>query len=994
MTISMNSKNKTPKVIGVGTYNGWPAISEIRDFVRNRISELIYLRTTDAVTPFIRMTPGFSAVGNNMEDKKPILSSVLTTHNKKSSEIKFDDIYRMRISPELKTTEDVIFNSDFDFRPIPGIKSLDCEFRGKFGTTRKVTVQWSCNHIKDLEFLTPYFLTPGHTAFVEWGWDDPIHTNIGNIPKVSDVQLHEYPKNINKWIEESNGTYDAITGIITSYNFAANKDGGFDCTTEITSAGILMEGVQATDDKSVVSVKTDSDKEKTERFKGLKEFFENGFYPFLSDYLNTTFDSSTDCDYCVAVASDSISKYIDIKDGKADKSVLSDYSVTNPIFISWGFIEDYILNPNYSMKSKGYASSSQSHDLLSYNSVGSKIASHDGLRSIDLDICLIPIMNDGEILTDYVKSVNDQQDKKDIAIDDASQLSKFLFSESHEKYGYVRRILLNAEFFRAQMVNGTLLHDTIINIFSQISKACGNMWEFDISFNEHREINNKQNDKAVNSSFTNYIMDSKFTEKAISASADTLDTYVFNIFSTDIVNDKNVVIERVAGGIIKNYGISTKFSTAAALNVFYSAQRGDKHSKGYPQNDTTYALYKPSKTEFVNAKDTFSNAPYYSNNIAKTSDKTMQDQMFEDGNTLILKHKNYPQFFRRFLPAYSHGYRKSVKSVNSNVDIQISGETGMRMIINTSSTPNTPPSSNSIIIPVTCELEIFGLSGLRVGDSFRVDYIPENYKRNGLFHINGITHSVGKSDWTTKIKGIFRVMPMSDIEWSIYTKGEKVQYKPQISEQRKTVSNNRKTTETTTKYNVSTPKKNHYGHLAHKLSSSDIASIGKYNVDTFNTSVYYEAEYDVDNGGPTLFGISSNANKAKYEEVFALWNEQEGSGQIPALKVVYKYYYDSFFKLMGCENINYEPLRKQIYDISINFGPGSISRGNGANGIINETIGKVRGKKLQKGESVSTVLNSLDGKTVNNKMVEVRLSHHNKTRDPGAVRRSNSFLVK
>jgi len=53
--------------------------------------------------------------------------------------------------------------------PPPGIVSVEANMQKE--RIRKVTINWKCYSFAQLEYMTPYFLTPGISLIVEFGWN-------------------------------------------------------------------------------------------------------------------------------------------------------------------------------------------------------------------------------------------------------------------------------------------------------------------------------------------------------------------------------------------------------------------------------------------------------------------------------------------------------------------------------------------------------------------------------------------------------------------------------------------------------------------------------------------------------------------------------------------------------------------------------------------------------------------------------------------------------
>jgi hypothetical protein len=55
------------------------------------------------------------------------------------------------------------------------------------------------------------------------------------------------------------------------------------------------------------------------------------------------------------------------------------------------------------------------------------------------------------------------------------------------------------------------------------------------------------------------------------------------------------------------------------------------------------------------------------------------------------------------------------------------------------------------VIPISLDMTLDGIGGLKPGDMFRVDYLPKVYRDFAYFQIFQINHSMGTSGWETKI---------------------------------------------------------------------------------------------------------------------------------------------------------------------------------------------------------------------------------------------------
>ena len=129
-------------------------------------------------------------------------------------------------------------------RPMPGLKSADVTFKGGVRALREATVQWVCWDWDELNLLMPHFLAHGKTVLLEWGWiyDGSQQSYSKSFikydnAKVPYIDAKAYDTSYRDKVIEENGDFDMMVGIIKNFEFTTREDGGFDCTTIITSVG-------------------------------------------------------------------------------------------------------------------------------------------------------------------------------------------------------------------------------------------------------------------------------------------------------------------------------------------------------------------------------------------------------------------------------------------------------------------------------------------------------------------------------------------------------------------------------------------------------------------------------------------------------------------------------------------------------------------------------------------------------------------------------------
>ena len=170
------------------------------------------------------------------------------------------------------------------YLPSPGITAVEAMVQKEL--IRNVTIKWNCYGFAQLEYMTPYFLTPGISMIVEFGWNHFNKDSLLDLRKDEkrsykvlnakgeevDYKIKKDNELINKltlsdlWqdgtslydynLRISRGMYDVTFGLITNFEFSTQDGIKFDCVTTIGSKHRNFSGVQFNNQNS------EDDKEK------------------------------------------------------------------------------------------------------------------------------------------------------------------------------------------------------------------------------------------------------------------------------------------------------------------------------------------------------------------------------------------------------------------------------------------------------------------------------------------------------------------------------------------------------------------------------------------------------------------------------------------------------------------------------------------------------------------------------------------------------------
>ena len=483
----------------------------------NSIPRLTYDKLATR-TPFLRMTSGIEnpviLMGGELKRTPEIETDLTLTSG-------YDEIYGARrlvnegASNEFK-------------RPIPGLKSVDAQFQGGLKASRKATVNWSCWSFEDITRLTPHFLQHGHSVLVEWGWVYDKESLLRMPNFIQELGFEggkikpEVFKDYQTKIVDNYGDIDVMAGVISNYEYSTRQDGGFDCTTTITSLGVNMfdreEEESDVVDTSIIFNLSEDDNEETrnEKIKNIDSLIDyntnttfKAFLLNINDYLMTRFNSG-DLDNVRAnatVGSNEIyaepNKFIiEVRRTfRGTRGTENVYYVDNA-WVKWGWFEDNVLSKFTSITNKN------GEPLCVFRSVDNldeseKIRNHKDLETFNFNKYILP----GQFKPIAARPVNSKKRPRPIikADDDLVRSLKTVVDNNFDKFqvdgdnsqGLLRNMLISTSMIQEAFgVSGLVINDEtgfpagtmnqgIKTLFDRINSVGNfNYWNFELKENE------------------------------------------------------------------------------------------------------------------------------------------------------------------------------------------------------------------------------------------------------------------------------------------------------------------------------------------------------------------------------------------------------------------------------------------------------------------------------------------------------------------------------
>ena len=137
-------------------------------------------------------------------------------------------------------------------KPQAGIKSVSCDTEGSLGTVKKTTINFIVHNFEDFDKIyNRYFLKPGATVFVDFGWSSvkelynphSLLKQIYGEDEMRDETEEEAKQNITNFlygkdgqVTNNNGDLEVIQGIVTDYDAKIQKNGSVECSITLTSS--------------------------------------------------------------------------------------------------------------------------------------------------------------------------------------------------------------------------------------------------------------------------------------------------------------------------------------------------------------------------------------------------------------------------------------------------------------------------------------------------------------------------------------------------------------------------------------------------------------------------------------------------------------------------------------------------------------------------------------------------------------------------------------
>lgn len=702
-------------------------------------------------------------------------------------------------------------SNDRGFRPSPTIDGLTVE-NGQSGLSRKCKFTIKCYSLGQAEKVSEFFLEPGYTCLVEFGFNTKLAKE-QKLRALNPCNIARYNNFIyvNDKRKKSEGHYDAFLGYITGGGIKSGDGETYECDVELTTLGEIPAYLQqhkgdsqagdetaAGDAKYDVSkIEDDIDgsniglalfKQMFNRLPGSKQTqkVKDLSKPESKDYLGTPWTSAHN--------------FINIDDDIREKlsETFQDVDVTleggetgkipqgAPLFTDQSYIRlelaFKILNEtrykltatkpkNCTAVKKGYSFvidtntticrafpnmfSADNSILYIPNAESPEFGLSNVLTSEKEENFLLPFIKGKDTSVFIGKTVNNNPAEKQDGFlgKDAKQYrfpssvdlkwdttfetfnkidSDVLTQNINGKYwGYLRNLYINFDFFCEVISRSNYVtKDIYYELLNGISTAVNSHWYFEIV-----DLCDSDGDSRLT------VRDLSLVGLESPSILDTVDKF-------------------------DSKGIKTPFLSSQLSFDIPAAMKGHVLGK---RVSSKAEVIKDGQTPEVKRLFSKKMDPVLDilNSLKIEEEAEVETETKSEANTDEIRKANYDLFMgkasvisflidRNNIPDATEGFW-DWKSDNTPLSkfASVGGWNSTDALTMLSKNSKGDSGANPILLPIKFTFEIHGVSGIRVGDLFKINDLPEKYKL-GVFQVTETSHQIESSIWKTTVNGEYR----------------------------------------------------------------------------------------------------------------------------------------------------------------------------------------------------------------------------------------------
>ena len=679
-------------------------------------------------------------------------------------------------------------------KPQAGITSVSSETQQFLGTIKSTTINFMVHNFYDFDRIyNRYFLKPGATIFVDFGWSDITSLyNPDDLIDSNDIIKFLYDNDTGQ-ISQNPDKLEILQGTVIDYSSKILENGSVECTLTIQSTNSTLLN-QQTDDMLV---------------KQMQDILSNGvrylgIIPTLKDASVSDEENENLKKFLLTPNKTRDIGSVDTFENNLKlkaKKILSSEELTpigNPVrtgvyvsnldaddvYISLGFFEDIIISERFGFGKNieeiksGKNLNVRMDSSNSFTSFSDTfIKRQENLQDADSSPSfLIPSKWGDDVRTPSggdspIGSYNFQTGKfpQDVYDNNSSHTEQ----DKKMKRFPVRELFINCETILTAFKTEDNTQNVINEILRQVNEDSDNLFNLTLVGggegvgNELRIVDNHKLEtleqilqsggvtnnipKYFKDMFTFNIMSPNSIIKEYNLEFSLPSSEIGTMYAIQAMGHENKLFP--ASDVIDNT-IAINSLDKDALSIIYlpdmGAYRAEQLSNfdqkegdlfnvyEYIDNITSTDVYTvKAKTTSVNIETPlpFSSDDEYEEFLASSSEDKANNSTF-DGESYIKNNKKLIEDGHRIVISINDYYKKeSIKEEKVSIVDR----------------PN--------LLPFTISITIYGISSIQPGDTFRVDYLPELYQKNTFCQTMHVKHNINSDGWFTTLEAQFRPLP-------------------------------------------------------------------------------------------------------------------------------------------------------------------------------------------------------------------------------------------
>ena len=702
-------------------------------------------------------------------------------------------------------------NDGFGTVPMPGIINAEIKTLTAYGSLRGATVKFECHSTKQLSLMEKLYMRPGYPCLLEWGWDPYLVNNeetLGNnlVYLSSDKKFwdgtwdqREIEKLIVKRKKLYDGNYDGLYGIVKNFNYSVRPDGGYTCTTELIAIGEVIQSLKgrlSEDDE------TKSELEKTledlnefalslsERGLDFTEKLELSYNMSGGDTFKTikNLTNSSIIDESIKTSrklkqDEFYKKYPDL--GLIKQESFLDEDRNPNIWIKWGDLIP-VINNSIPKDNSLLSLIEIDHDDLEFNlniigddlnletKTGKQLITTNQKNlslSINPNICLFP-----QNMSKLFSSVGDLNSSAGYPKPDSRKISDICFEVTYLLNSFRSLYYTIGENDEKNINENFSLGKFIKKIWDDVNNSCGSGHNFEINNDNEQTHKIRIIDLAfqgenINSSnlATLNVLDTKSFVRDFSYDLSIPSALISTIAIAAQNPDDPESLEEVTFAAF-NKGIKNRFVKSKSNNTEETGNKKkettlQKKQRRFKEFRTSLEIYllrlkgprdvnldPPTDTIYDSTGNITADAMGKYNYINTLNSATNYNRSIDDNNSKDSKIRLAGAAYNDIneIPSSDLSSAKNIlRYLNST-------RTNLEYLKNKTNNPTS-------IIPIQYNAKLDGLSGIVIGNLFKIDKsrLPELYKKNNVaFIVTTENQSISGQDWTTTITGQAVILPV------------------------------------------------------------------------------------------------------------------------------------------------------------------------------------------------------------------------------------------